>query len=451
MDSPEATCRARLIANPSARCHHAGSMKRLEIRQATGKQHQLQVIGWKTPKENFCRECFYALDQAGKPLVITLRLPLPKSYTGGQGGVALSCEPFTEAVCVEIAPCRLLPPPCYRSHDEYKRQLYAEPVFEPWKPIYRKNHQPSKLILEPSDDKALQKELDSWLKKARAAYEHERGLWLKEIQRLETQPLGKLRLASEEARKKHLAEAQGQLATVESETPIEYGCCKGNLKLTLDRVKSNGHGIRDRWLQTKWAQETGEDLLAMHRERRAFYRWLREHTGTNSYVLNKGHNEVIPPDFGERFEDRPEFMEACAHVCYRARFADGKTVYLAGCELREELTVPELDEVAKLRLPLESPPLQLRHSENFRQLFWMEDGKEIQANLTKDQAAAFSALFHAQNNVLAREELRQEIYGGSPPKNFRPDKLFAYRDGRKVWKRFIRVERGRFRLALKSD
>src|SRR6266849_6790558 len=88
--------------------------------------------------------------------------------------------------------------------------------------------------------------------------------------------------------------------------------------------------------------------------------------------------------------------------------------------------------------------VNLRPSPNYRQLFWTENGKEEQASLTRKQASAFSALHHAQGFVLAREEWQQEIYGDSPPSDFRPDKLFAHRDGRKVWKRFIHVDGDRY-------
>ena len=61
---------------------------------------------------------------------------------------------------------------------------------------------------------------------------------------------------------------------------------------------------------------------------------------------------IAPPDLGEKFEQNPQFLEACAQVRYRARFADnaGSVVYLTDCEPpREELDAAELDEVAKLR------------------------------------------------------------------------------------------------------
>jgi hypothetical protein len=95
--------------------------------------------------------------------------------------------------------------------------------------------------------------------------------------------------------------------------------------------------------------------------------------------------------------------------------------------------------------------VDLRHSPNYRQLFWTEGRKKEQANLTKLQASGFSALHHADAFILAREEWQQAIYGDSPPSDFRPDKIFAYGDGRKVWNRFIRVDGDRYQLVIEGE
>lgn len=93
----------------------------------------------------------------------------------------------------------------------------------------------------------------------------------------------------------------------------------------------------------------------MSRERRVFRKWLVSHTGTPADVFNARTRQltqtISPPDLGEDFEGNPQFLEACAKVRYRARFADntGTIVYLADCELRGELNCLELDEVARLR------------------------------------------------------------------------------------------------------
>jgi hypothetical protein len=83
---------------------------------------------------------------------------------------------------------------------------------------------------------------------------------------------------------------------------------------------------------------------------------LVTHTGTPANIYDmttKQRREgIAPPDLGEKFEQNPQFLEACAQVRYRARFADnaGTVVFLSDCESpREELDAAELDEVAKLR------------------------------------------------------------------------------------------------------
>ena len=190
----------------------------------------------------------------------------------------------------------------------------------------------------------------------RERYEHEVGHWRKEINRLMTETLAKLDLASEDDRAKRVKEAEVQLGIIESETPINGVPCKGRLKLTLAEAILGHEGIRDAWMQVDWAKNSGEDLELMARERRRFRKWLVTHTGTPANIYDmttKQRREgIAPPDLGEKFEQNPQFLEACAQVRYRARFADnaGSVVYLADCEPpREELDAIELGELAKLR------------------------------------------------------------------------------------------------------
>lgn len=437
-------------------------MKPLTIELAKGSKRQLQSIGWQNPKGNDCRRHFFALSQDGKPLVVTPTVALPDFYDPNrQARAVFSCEPFPKAVCVEISPCRLLPPPCYKSHEDFDGQLPCHATFEPWKWIYWQTHR-QVLIAEPSDDGPLQERLDKWLAAMRAAYEHEGKTVRAEIERLTTKPLSELGCENEELRTKRISDLQAYLVNfLESETPIDNAVCKGRLKLTLADVKLGHEGIRDAWMHEDWAAKNGEDLGAMLHERHIFRRWLETHTGTRANVFDmttrERRQEIAPPGFGERFESDPRFLEACAMVRYRARFADNANtiVYLTDCELREEPTVDELDEIEKLKVITQPvPPLdsvKFRHSPNYRQLFWTNDGKPEQANLTKTQANAFSALHNARGFILSREEWQQEIYGDEPPSDFRPDKIFDYGDGRKVWERFIHVEGDRYRLAFERE
>jgi hypothetical protein len=326
-------------------------MKPLTIELAKGSKRQLQSIGWQNPKGNDCHRHFFALSQDGKPLVVTPTVALPDFYDPNrQARAVFSCEPFPDAVCVEISPCRLLPPPCYRSREDFEGQLPCHPTFEPWKWIYWQTHR-QVLLVEPSDEGPLQERLDKWLAAMRAAYEHEADLWRDRIKNVTTATLKELGFDNEEQRTKELTELQGQLDIVESENSIDGVPCKGRLKLTLADVKLGHEGIRDAWMHGDWAAKNGEDLCAMLRERHVFRRWLETHTGTRVNVVGMPpRQEIAPPRFGKRFESDPRFLEACAMVRYRARFADNANtvVYLADCELREELTAEERDEAAKL-------------------------------------------------------------------------------------------------------
>ncbi len=449
-------------------------MKPLTIELTKGAPRQLQSIGWKAPSGDDCRRHFYTLDQAGKPLVVTPKPAMPEFYDPNRRAKAIfTCEPFPEAVCVEISPCRLLPPPCYQTREEFESERDRHFFLEPWRWIYLQTHNQI-ILLEPTDDGPLQERLDKWLAAMRAAYEHERKTVQAEIERLTTKPLSELGCENEEQRTKRVSELQACLVNfVESETPIENAVCKGRLKLTLADVKRGHEGIRDAWMHEDWANKNGEELGVMARERRAFRRWLETHTGTPANIIDAtrrvsdpndpsksrptAYPGISPPIFGERYEDNPQFLEACAQVRYRARFADNANtvVYLTDCELREELITPELDEVAKLKAVTQTiraaDLVNLRHSSNYRQLFWTDTGKEEQANLTKTQANAFSALHHAHGFILSREEWQEAVYGDEPPNDFRPDKIFAYEDGRKVWDRFIRVDGDRYQLVIERE
>lgn len=335
-------------------------MKPLTIELAKGTQRHLQCLGWKSGDD--CRRRFFALDQDGKPLVVTPKPAMPEFYDPSRRAKAVFCgEPFPEAVCVEISPCRLLPPPCYQSREEFESQRDGHFFFEPWRWIYFQTHN-QVLILEPSDDGPLQDRLDKLLAAMRAAYEQEAALWRDRIKRVKTATLQELGFDTEELRANKLRELQAQLDMVESENPIDGMPCKGRLKLTLEDVKRGHEGIRDAWMHEDWANKNGEELGMMFRQRHVFRRWLEARTGTRATVFDmtarERRQEIAPPSFGERFENNPQFLEGCAQVRYRARFADNANtvVYLTDCELREELTSLELDEVAKLAGATDSKP-----------------------------------------------------------------------------------------------
>jgi hypothetical protein len=342
-------------------------MKPLTIALAKGEQRQFQSIGWKTPSGDDCRHQFYALDPADKPLVVTLKTACPPFYVPREGAaVVFSCEPFPEAVCVEISRCRLLAPPCFASRADFDCQLPYLPARDPWRSVYWQSHH-EVLILAPSDDGPLKKRLAEWRAKKRVEYEHRAGAWRTKIKQVATAALHELRLNTEEQRAERLVECQDQLHMAET---------AHRLKLTLAGVKRGCEGIRDAWMHEEWARKNGENLGAMKGERVAFRQWLETHTGTpaNAFDARTGqaHQGIDPPSFDEKCESDPRFLEACALVRYRARFADNaaSVVYLADCELRSELTAVERAEVAELtgtgNLQTQKPPAPTPwHSEGF--------------------------------------------------------------------------------------
>jgi hypothetical protein len=77
-------------------------MQHLTIELVKLKWQQLKSIGWKTPKDGDRRRTFYALDERGKALVLTLQPAMPDFYPPG-ANADLNSEWFPEALCVEIA------------------------------------------------------------------------------------------------------------------------------------------------------------------------------------------------------------------------------------------------------------------------------------------------------------------------------------------------------------
>ncbi len=205
---------------------------------------------------------------------------MPEFYDPTRRAKAIFCgEPFPEAVCVEISPCRLLAPPCYQSLEEFESQCDGHFFLEPWRWIYLQTHNQVQ-ILEPSDDGPLQDRLDKWLAAMRAAYEQEAALWRDRIKQVTTADIAgtRFRHGGSCVRATRLRELQAQLDMVESENPIDGMPCKGRLKLTLDDVKRGHEGIRDAWMHEDWANKNGEDLGVMLRERHVFRRWLEART-----------------------------------------------------------------------------------------------------------------------------------------------------------------------------
>ncbi len=241
-------------------------MKPLTIELVKGEPRQFQSIAWKTQSGDDYNRHFYALDQTVKPVVVTLKPAMPEFYDPNRLAKAVfTCEPFPQAVCVEISPCRLLPPPCYRTQAERDGVFRGLQIFDPWKWVYWQTHREF-LILEPSDDGPLKERRKQWLVAMRSAYKDESQSLRTAIRRQANKPLSELGYEKEMQRDKRISELKSYLKNVvESETPIDNAICKGRLKLTLEDVKLGYEGIRDAWMHGDWANKNGEDLGVMAR------------------------------------------------------------------------------------------------------------------------------------------------------------------------------------------
>jgi hypothetical protein len=99
--------------------------------------------------------------------------------------------------------------------------------------------------------------------------------------------------------------------------------------------------------------------------------------------MRERRHGISPPGFGEKYEQDPRFLEACASVRFRARFADnaGSVVYLETCEIREELTAEERNEVAQLTMTATAPEPIPWHTEGFATIRRCNDKGEVIATL----------------------------------------------------------------------
>src|SRR5262245_6343299 len=108
-------------------------MKPLALELTKGMERQFQAIGWKTQKEGDFRRQLFVLDQDGKALVVTLKPAMPQFYDPSKRVPAIfKCEPFPEAVCVEVSRCRLLAPPCFQTREEFESKALCLSIVDPW-------------------------------------------------------------------------------------------------------------------------------------------------------------------------------------------------------------------------------------------------------------------------------------------------------------------------------
>ena len=312
-------------------------MKALNFETLDGGRWLLHSIGWKVPKASESRIQFYALNEAARPLVLTARPAVPQPGRSSQRALSiLPFEPFPEAVCTEISCCRLLAPPCFRSLEEFNSKVLSGGLSVPWQRAYWETHREI-LLLHPTHDTSLKRDLDHWLAMASGELELQRTELAELINRTQKAPLKDLGFNTKEQRTVALARLHSQLEILDSDSRVESVPSKGRLKLTLEEVKDGCEGIRDTLLQQEWANQRGEDLGAIWERRQLFASWLETCSGAHATGLD--------------FDWAPTFLEACARVQFSARFSDKAetVVFLEDVEIREELTVAELDDVARLR------------------------------------------------------------------------------------------------------
>jgi hypothetical protein len=439
------------------------------FRDSNGSQTNWTFLRWKNRDENPACDEFFVRDSEGRFLVVKAELPLlPDGHW--------TEPPFPETAPCRIEPFRLIPPPCRATKAEAEalaKFAYAEESRgcvgfadkqarfmamsmeqssitsvtgpELWELIYGQALWPG-----PRDEAPLQAALGAALSQLRQEYESR----LREVEQITEADVQRCiygknsdqRVTKEQVAKVIQDERRAIEIKFTDPKTEDFGGC---LHTTLADVKlDNALGLRDECLHQQWAKKHHFNLRAMGRERIEFLKWLRRR-----YVNSKDSDGYFHYGLHSGQE-----LAVLASVHYVMHFITGERVYVRCLLPRKHLREEETRQAGISGNPIVSSaeskpasPLPLRHSPNFRQLFWTQKGQPVEARLTSKQAAAVSALWHAEGRVLSREELEQEIYGDSPPADFRPDKLFTYGDGKKVWNGLISVEGCRYRFIDPND
>lgn len=359
-----------------------GEMSTVIIERERGKPAEpLDFIAWKDD-----RRAFYAKPHNGKPHVVTLIPALPD-------GAEWTSEPFQECAPVKITPCRLLPPPCRGSADEWKIALPNE-----WEAVYLKAHD-QELHLASNDDKPLQERLAAYKDVVRAYYKEDmEAVW---------------RLTDHE-------ELTQRYVSIENKYNRPLGRYHGTetagiLNLTLDMVK-RGCGelsgelpgrmcIRDIYLVAElWAKREGIDLSEMDLEREKFWQWIKTYAGQPA-IINKismmdKQRGFIPLRFHGNLD--PRFLVLCAGVRFCVEFENGSAAYLTGCELRP-LRPVELAEAQSLSIDLSGPSKRLSE----------QRAKAAKANRSvknkDDRATIKFAVLRKINNTYTHNQANEEV------------------------------------------
>jgi hypothetical protein len=282
------------------------------------------------------RNAFFLLTTSGDRRCLVPYLPVPKS-----GRFRKGYDPYPEVAPVEIQPARLLPPPCRGNAEEARNSNTATVayVFSPWELEYGEALWP-----RPEEDAALLNRLERYTVAKREEYEAR----AKDVEALTRNDVKQILFGdsvdtklTEERYQEHLSQERKSLESSYT-SPLRPGhdFC-GCLNWTLEMVKSmNVGGIRDSFLQERWAREHGFDLKQMKADKARFIDFLREHVVNATENVFNLTTRVAQQQRGLRLSN-DEQEQVCAMVQFTLAFADGTRRWLAKYELRPLLDANE--------------------------------------------------------------------------------------------------------------
>ena len=298
-----------------------GALRSLVIELKKGHPQKLQFLGWKTPREENGLVKFYALKQE-VPFVVKLdpELDPPDDL--------LPRLSISEADCVKIQPCRLIPPKCFRNKTVWVQYIESRTgALKIWIEAYQKLGDAViyRSDIYDRDDDKFEAYLSQFKEKIRLDYN-------KKWEELDCSP-DQLGLEYEDQRRRLIGKLDDEFHRI--------------LSITLDDAKKNKIGILDSFLIEEWADQRGINLEEMEQERVVFCRIMAKLYNVSSDQAPEPPRSCLQPR--SYYECHKRFSLPCGLVRHRAFFADGDVLYLKGCELDENLTDGERREVDRLR------------------------------------------------------------------------------------------------------
>ncbi|MBI3415064.1 MAG: hypothetical protein HY043_07050 [Verrucomicrobia bacterium] len=273
-------------------------------------------IGWKDDHKSF-----YALDETRRKTVVEPQLPFLKNARWRDN------FHFPKTPPTKIEKARLIPPPCRPTKESADLSRAGEDFTEllvgSWERLYGEVLYPV-----PEDDVQLSRRLDAFLAVQREALEEE-------LSRLEE------RTDSEEDKQ---SQKRLILQAYHGGGPHALHLV-GSLNVDLELVKSkNVASIRDKLLHEKWAKREGFDLVLMQSEKSRFLELAKA-----SMVRGDVNSKLCRQDWISALSfASPDQMALLASVKWVLEFAGEQRFYLAGVELRQELTPKEVEGFAVL-------------------------------------------------------------------------------------------------------